>query len=130
MLQSWKESKDLEFQIRVLQNKTLTDLGFKAVEAIIDEKDIVIMLFDDNITKEFQQEFTYARDRCALTGKPKIAGYFKGSASAIQKSNLKYFKMELKNFGHLHAPYKNINDLTLDFPKQLKLLLKSKPQTK
>lgn len=125
-------SKDIFLQlviwedfIDVLSQTRLQDEYNKAIK----ECDIFVMLFFTKVGKYTREEFETAFGKFKETGKPLIYTFFKdapitsGSLNREDSDSLFDFKEKLSDLGHFLTPYENIQDLKLQFKRQLDKIL-------
>jgi hypothetical protein len=90
--------------------------------------DVVLSLFFTKVGKYTEEEFDKALEQFKATGKPRIFTYFKNANINTGEINdnilsLLQFKKKLGNLDHFPSHYSNIEDLQLQFKKQLERLL-------
>ena len=95
----------------------------------IRDCDIFVCLFFTKTGKFTEEEFEVAHQQFKDNGKPRIYTFFKnaeiktGSARKEDLNSLWAFQEKLKQLGHFHTNYDNIEDLKLQFRDQLDKLL-------
>ena len=95
----------------------------------LEECDIVLSLFFTRAGKYTQEEFEKALAKFKETGKPRIYTYFKdppvnmGDIDEKAFNSLSKFKKRLAKLGHFHTKYTNIDDLKVQFKRQLEIYL-------
>lgn len=93
----------------------------------IKECQIIICLFYSVAGKYTQEEFDTALTHFKETGRPLIYTYFKGGApepdpNDQMQMDLIKFKKRLEDLGHFYTSYSNIDDLKLQFKRQIERL--------
>ena len=94
----------------------------------LEECDIVLSLFFTRAGKYTQEEFEKALAKFKETGKPRIYTYFKDAPvnmSDIDEKvlSLLNFKKRLAELEHFPTKYTNIDDLKVQFKRQLEIYL-------
>jgi hypothetical protein len=93
--------------------------------------DLFVSLFFTKTGKFAEEEFDVAHRQFKDTKKPLIYTFFKdapittGSARKEDLNSLWAFQEKLRNLGHFHTPYENIEHLKRQFSDQLDKLLAS-----
>ena len=85
--------------------------------------DIVLSLFHTRAGKYTQEEFETALRRFKETGKPLIYTYFKDATDKMIEASLLEFKERLHTLGHFPTNYSNIDDLKVQFKRQLEIII-------
>ena len=91
--------------------------------------DIFVSLFKTKTGKFTEEEFDVAHQAFRASGKPLIYTYFMKTDVTNDKSIrdaltcLWEFQDKLKDLGHYHSEYTSIEDLQLQFRRQLDLLI-------
>ena len=90
--------------------------------------DIVLSLFHTRAGKYTQEEFETALKQFKETGKPKIFTYFKSTPVSMNEIDdrvlsLLNFKKRLKELEHFPSNYSNIDDLKVQFKRQLEIII-------
>ena len=94
----------------------------------IRECDIFVMLFFTKVGQYTEEEFETAFGQFQATDKPFIFTYFKdaevslGSANEDDLISMLAFKKKLSALGHFYTRYKNVDELTFHFDRQLNKL--------
>lgn len=105
-----------------MSNTRLQDEYNKAIQ----DCDIFVSLFKTKTGKYTEEEFDVALKQFKAAGKPLIYTFFRETEISVNAKNraalnsLWDFQDKLKELGHFHTPYKNIEDLKLQFQDQLK----------
>ncbi len=100
---------------------------------VLGECDIVLSLFHTRAGKYTQEEFETALNKFKTTGSPRIFTYFKDAPvnmSGIDEKVLSLldFKKRLKELEHFPTMYKNIDDLKVQFKRQIEFILDEKKE--
>lgn len=118
-LQLWENFID------AMSKTKLQDEYNKAVQSA----DIFVSLFFTKVGKYTLEEFETAFGQFKKTGKPLVYTYFKDASIATSSLNrrdansLFDFQDKLKELGHYHTVYQNIEGLQLHFKKQIEKIL-------
>ena len=112
--------------IDAMSKTRLQDEYNKAVR----NSDIFVSLFFTKVGKYTQEEFEIAFGQFKKTGKPLVYTYFKDAPIHAGKitsdiKSLLAFQEKLKELGHYRTVYINIDNLKLQFKKQLEKILPS-----
>lgn len=105
-----------------------TRLQDKYNEAI-RECDVFVSLFFTKTGKFTEEEFEVAHKRFKETTRPLIYTYFKKAAVDIESlpqedfNSLRAFQKKLRDLGHFCAHYENVEDLKLQFRRQIDEIL-------
>lgn len=115
-----------EYFLDAVSDTRLQDEYNKAIE----DSDILLSLFYTRAGKYTQEEFETALQLFRANGKPRIYTYFKDAPINTSDINeqilsLLNFKKRLSELGHFPTNYKNIDDLKVQFKRQLDILLDS-----
>ena len=94
----------------------------------IKDSDIFVSLFFTKVGKYTQEEFETAFGQFKKTGKPMVYTYFKNAAINTEDitpeiQSLISFKQRLKELGHFRTVYKSMDNLHLQFKRQLEKIL-------
>lgn len=95
----------------------------------VRNSDIFVMLFWSKVGKYTLEEFETAFGRFKETNRPLLYTYFKNApinmGDLIEQDTQSLFaiKRRLKELGHFHTEYKNIEELKYKFGEQLKKIL-------
>ncbi len=113
-----------EYFLDAVSSTRLQDEYNEALKA----SDVVLSLFFTKAGKYTQEEFEAAYKLFKETGRPLIFTYFKEGQVNMQDINdqvlsLLNFKKRLQDIGHFHTVYKNIDDLKVQFKRQLEKII-------
>ena len=118
-LQLWENDIDAMSKTR-LQNQ---------YNNVIENSDIFVCLFFTRVGKYTREEFETAFGEFKRKGKPLVYTYFKDAkikSSSLNQNNINSvfeFQKRLKELGHFQSKYENIQDLQLQFKRQLEKVL-------
>ncbi|MCP4607958.1 MAG: GTP-binding protein [Planctomycetes bacterium] len=95
---------------------------------VVKHSDIFVSLFFSKVGKYTLEEFETAFGQFKKTGKPLVYTYFKNAPIDAENitdeiQSLLDFRKKLEDLGHFRTIYKNIDDLKLQFKKQLERVL-------